>query len=573
MFSNQNLQISGAGLTSISAKPLSERGFIEAQAGAFDSSTLLSTFLELDPMRNMVMLQTAWDSRVVKREGLATSLYQKIVTNKQTLDVNGQEGGFKYKMAVETDNSLRTTEDTSGESADGYLGADGTTFRIVLNKKLSPGQALTVDKAYGNFYLIVDDQEATYLGSGYEHYVKLIGAEQDRNKVYPAYYLEADVVYSVASNSFITEYTEKFGIAHMPGTSSYMESEFKLGSGQGAEHWFTAKADSYRLNSGYTTADTQNYIQEIQNQYNGNNLALVSAEFGGKTINTVADILELNTIKTFNKNFNSSLIFMPGATVSQGKGVLVFNEGLWQQMRRGKIFTYNQKGGVEIADIVAVRNYVYMHNDSPIDETSLNIDAGSGLFENIERIIQAQAKTQLVALAPMLGADAVTSQKIVTGGDLTKLKISLVKFSEAYVPGVGMLKATLDKSLDHVSDDTDIRNKGINIGGRDHTTYSGFISDVTDQRFSDNAKLPEGTKAVGGEMYAKHNMYLVRPERNPIVWGRGQGRYSSKKASDIASSNNLMGESFWIYGFGAIWMPDPTKFVTLELKNKFGGIR
>ena len=572
MFSNQNLQINGAGLTHISAKPLSDKGFIEAQAGAFDSSTLLSTFIELDPMRNMVMLQTAWDSRVVKREGLASSLYQKIVTNNQTLDVNGQEGGFKYKMAVETDNSLRTTEDTSGESADGYLGADGTTFRIVLNKKLSPGQALTVDKAYGNFFLIVDDQEATYLGSGYEHFVKLIGAEQDRNKVYPAYYLEADVVYSVASNSYITEYTEKFGIAHMPGTSSYMESEFKLGSGQGAEHWFTAKADSYKLNSGYTTADTQNYLQEIQNQYNGNNLALVSANFGGKTINTVADILELNTIKTFNKNFNSSLIFMPGATVSQGKGVLVFNEGLWQQMRRGKIFTYNQKGGVEISDIVAVRNYVYMHNDSAIDETSLNIDAGTGLFENIERIIQAQAKTQLVALAPMLGADAVTAQKIVTG-DLKALKVSLVKFSEAYIPGVGMLKATLDKSLDHVSDDTDIRNKGINIGGRDHTTYSGFISDVTDQRFSDNGKLPEGTKAVGNEMYAKHNMYLVRPERNPIVWGRGQGRYSSKKASDIASSNNLMGESFWIYGFGAIWMPDPTKFVTLELKNKFGGIR
>jgi hypothetical protein len=34
-----------------------------------------------------------------------------------------------------------------------------------------------------------------------------------------------------------------------------------------------------------------------------------------------------------------------------------------------------------------------------------------------------------------------------------------------------------------------------------------------------------------------------------------------------------MGESFWIYGFGALWMPDPSKFVQISLKHKMGGIR
>ena len=74
-------------------------------------------------------------------------------------------------------------------------------------------------------------------------------------------------------------------------------------------------------------------------------------------------------------------------------------------------------------------------------------------------------------------------------------------------------------------------------------------------------------------MVAKHNTDWVRPERNPIVWGRNTGRYSSKKASDIASSSNLMGEGFFIYGFGAMWMPDPSKFVMIELKNRYSGIR
>ena len=70
-----------------------------------------------------------------------------------------------------------------------------------------------------------------------------------------------------------------------------------------------------------------------------------------------------------------------------------------------------------------------------------------------------------------------------------------------------------------------------------------------------------------------HNVYLIKPEKNPIVWGRENGRYSSKKAADIASTGKLMGEGFFVYGFGAMWLPDPSKFVTLELKNRMSGIR
>ena len=212
MFSNQNLQQNGAGITNISVAPITGEKLIQAQQGHFDSSTLLSSFIELDPMRNMVLLQTEWDKRTARNMNFASSLYNKVVSNNQVLNVNGQDGGFKYKMAVETDNCLRTVEDTSYQAADGYVGADGTTFRIVLNKKLSPFQTLTIDKAYGNLYLMVDDQEAQYLGNGYEHFVKLVGSEQDRTKVYPANLLAADVVYSVTSNSYIAEYSEKLGI-------------------------------------------------------------------------------------------------------------------------------------------------------------------------------------------------------------------------------------------------------------------------------------------------------------------------------------------------------------------------
>jgi hypothetical protein len=569
MFSNQNLAINGSPITDISTAMFPKENLIAAQQGAFDSSTLLTTILNLDPNKGMLLLQTAWDKQVMKKQSFASSIYRKVVTSNAVLNVNGQDGRFKYKMSIETDNCLRTVDNTSDQSPDGYVGVDGSTFKIVLNKKLSPFQTLTVDKAFG-LYLMVEDVEAVYLGYGYEHVVKLVGSQDDINMAYPTNLLENDVTYYVASNSYITEYSEKFGIPHLPETSNYMEAEFKLGSGQGAEHWFTGKADSYKMNTGYTTADTQKYLQDVLAMgLDGDNpLALIQASTTTGTITTVADLLEILTIRSFNKRFNSSLMFMPSAKESTSKGVIEFNEGLWQQMRRGKIFRYNKRGGFTESDLVAVRSYVYKYNDSNLEDTFLRIEAGSELTFNLERIIAKHAQSQLNLLAPLLGADRPFAQHPVTGA-LNALVVAPVKFAEAMIPGVGRLSVTKDSSLDHIND-ADIRTRGINPSGKDHTTYSGYIWDVTDQTFSSNATLPEGTQSVGGETMAQHNVYLVRPERNAVVWGRENGRYSSRKASDVIASSKLMAEGFFIYGFGAMWMPDPSKFVMIELKNKSG---
>jgi hypothetical protein len=569
MFSNQNLAINGSAITDMSTAMFPKDKLIAAQQGAFDSSTLLTTILNLDPNKGMLLLQTAWDKQVMNKQSFASSIYRRVVTSNAVLNVNGQDGRFKYKMSIETDNCLRTVDNTSDQSPDGYVGVDGSTFKIVLNKKLSPFQTLTIDKAFGQ-YLMVEDVEATYLGYGYEHVVKLVGSQDDINAAYPTNLLENDVTYYVASNSYITEFSEKLGIPHLPETSNYMEAEFKLGSGQGAEHWFTGKADSYKMNTGYTTADTQKYLQEVVSMGLDaeNPLALIQASTTTGTITTVSDLLEILTIRSFNKRFNSSLMFMPAAKESTQKGVIEFNEGLWQQMRRGKIFKYNKRGGFTESDLVAVRNYVYKYNDSNVEDTFLRIDAGSELTFNLERIIAKHAQAQLNFLAPILGADRPFAQHPVTGA-LNALVVAPVKFAEAMIPGVGRLSVTKDTSLDHIND-ADVRARGINLGGKDHTTYSGYIWDVTDQTYSSNATLPEGTKAVGGEMTAQHNVYLVRPERNAVVWGRENGRYSSRKASDVIASSKLMAEGFFIYGFGAMWMPDPSKFVMIELKNKSG---
>lgn len=574
MFSNQNLALNGSAITNMSVAPITKADMIPAQQGLLDSSIMLTSFVELDPMRNTILLQNQWDKQVMRKTSFANSIYSKVVSRDAVLEVNGQDGGFRYKMAVETDNCLRTVEDTSDQSPDGYLGGDGTSFRVVLNKKLAPFQTVAVDKAYGDFLYVAESPEPLYVGHGYEHHFILLGSENDSKKVFSATFVQADVVYQVTSNSYITEYSEKLGIPHLPDSTNYIECEFKLGSGQGAESEITGKADSYKLQTGYTTADTQKYLSELASAgVEETPLAIIQASYtNGRTVTSAADVMELLTIRSFNERFNSSLMFMSPAKISTSKGVIEFNEGLWQQMRRGKIFTYNKKGGFTVADLVAVRNYVYKYNDSRIEDTFLNIDAGTELTNNIESIIANNAYSQVNNIAPLLGAQRVMDSSPITGS-WDAMNVGVVKFESAVIPGVGKLTVTRDSSLDFLDGHSDPRVGGINPGGKDHTTYSGYIFDVTDQRYSNNGKLPDGTRSVGGETQAKSNVYLVRPEKNPIVWGRRNGRYSSRKASDIAAAGKLMNEEFFIYGFGAMWMPDPSKFVMIELKNRMSGIR
>jgi hypothetical protein len=573
MFSNQNLALNGAPITNMTVGMFPKENLIAAQQGYMDASILTSSFLQLDPNKNMLLLQTAWDKQVERKESFANSVYRNVVASNAVLTVNGQDGGFKYKSAVETDNCLRTVEDTSEQSPDGYVGVGGSTFKMVLNKKLSPYQTITIDKTLPNSFIMVADVEVDYVGYGYVHTMFLPNSESDTSLAYPISYLKNDVTYQVGSASYIFEYAEKLGIVHLPESNRYLEGEFKLGTGQGMESAVTGKADSYKMNPGYTTVDTQEYIKKVQAMQLDPDNPLVGVQVAtpNGAVNTIADLMEILTIKTFNDKFNSSLMFMDAAKISTSKGVIEINEGLWQQMMRGKKFKYNRKGMFDESDVLGVKNYVYKYNNKRSEDCRLKIVAGSELTANIERIIAKHANAQLNNLAPILGSDRPFSQHPVTGA-LDALFVQPVRFAKAWLPGIGVLEVEEDSSLDNVGG-ADVRVRGINPAGKDYTAYSGYIWDVTDQEFSNNAELPEGTKAIGGETMVKHNVYLIRPERNAVMWGRQNGRYSSTKVSDIVSSHNLMAQGFWIYGFGALWMPDPSKFVMIELANRFGAIR
>lgn len=567
-YSDQNLTINSDIITSFDIIKRDEAVALRNSKGYQDFSTL-ATWVEQDPLKNMLTLETAWNKQDITR----LSLFQDAVKHDAVLEVNGWEGEFHYKMPVETDTCMKTVEDTSDQAVDGGVGADGTPFRIVLNRELSPNTPISCDGVDGDTLIVSDLYPTTDLGYGFEHWVVFTPSLSDPDRTYDASLLESGREYFEMGNAYIAEYSEKLGKVHMPSGTNYITAKFKLGSGQGVETWFTGKANSVSLMPGYTTADTQAYINEINGMGGDvdNNVVagVMKNTTTGKVSVTVGSLLEKLAIQKFNKNFNTSLMFMQGANISTSKGNLVFNEGLWRQMLRGFVHTYSMRGQFSFEDLRILRDYAFQGNPGMKAEDSiLRMKMGSELYDNVEVLIQNEANRQVTALAPLLGSDRVLPVNPITG-KLDSLEVALVKFGKVKVPGIGLVDPIRDTTMDYTKL-TDRQLRGMNPGGKDFTTYSGIVWDVTDQMYSNNKQLPAGTKAVNDNTNA--NIYFVKPQGESIYWGRENGRYSQSRSSDILASAKTMHESFFMYGFGAMWVADASKFAMtqLEKSNRVG---
>ena len=560
-YANQNLSINGDAITSFSTIKRDEAVALRNAKGYQDFSTLAS-WVEQDPMKNMLTLETQWNKQDITR----LPLFQDAIKNDAVLEVNGWEGEFHYKMPVETDNCMKTVEDTSDQAVDGSVGSDGAPFRIVLNRELSPNTPISCDGVDGDTLIVSDIFPVQDLGYGFEHWVIFTKSLSDPDRSYDASLLQANREYFEMGNAYIAEYSEQLGKVHMPSGTNYITAKFKLGSGQGVETWFTGKANSVSLLPGYTTADTQDYINEVNAMgadYQ-NDVLIGTTKTGNGYKFTVGSLLEMLAIKKFTHNFNTSLMFMEGATISSSKGTLVYNEGLWRQMLRGFVHTYSRRGGFNFDDLRILRDYVFQGNTGMnVEDSVMRIKCGSELYDNIDVLIQSEASRQVANLAPLLGADQVTSQRIVTG-QLNSLEVALVKYGKVKVPGIGLVEPIKDATMDYTKL-TDRQLRGMNPNGKDFTTYSGIIWDVTDQLYSNNKQLPTGTKAINDKVNA--NIYLVRPQGESVYWGRENGRYSQFKSSDILASGKTMHESFFMFGFGAMWMADPSKFAMTQLEK------
>lgn len=555
-FTNQVLQRNGDAVVNMTPVTASKaQAFINSQ-GHQDFSTMTSWYQD-DPLKNHLKLQSFFG----QQEMSSLPLFQDVIKHDAILEVNGWEGKFSYDLPIETDNNMKTMDDTSDQD---YAGADGTPFKIVLNRELAPFSTLSCDVVDGDILVVSEVQPVRNLGYGYEHWVVLANADNDPDKTYPTYLLKKDIQYFEVSSSALAEYGEKLSLVHFPSGTNYMTCEFQLGSGQGVETFVTGKADSVDLKWG--TTRSMDYIKEVEEMYKKGSEVVIGTIKGANGAHryTVGTIMEMLAIQKFNKNMNTSLMFQKGFSLSTSKGVVRYNEGLWRQMRRGFIVTYGQRGGITLEHIKIVRDYVFKANQTKdVKDSIIRFKAGTEAFNNIDTLIQREFNVQLQQLSPLLGSDLVLPRNPVSG-DLYNLKLDLVRAKTVNVPGIGWIEVMEDKTMNYING-VDKNLRGMNPNGMDYTTYSAIIWDATDQTYSNNADLPKGVKNVGNNNEA--NIYMVTPKGSKVFFGTENGRYSQNTATDIIASAKTMHSSFFIYGFGSIFMRDPSKFVMLELEE------
>jgi hypothetical protein len=281
----------------------------------------------------------------------------------------------------------------------------------------------------------------------------------------------------------------------------------------------------------------------------------------GTTLEYLA-LMEMSMMET------NELLFAKAATVNTSNGVKRTNEGVWHQIRRGKLIKYAKQGGITLDHIYEAASYVYQNSDIPVGERQLKFKGGWLAYQNMLQLFREHAISQLNGLpAGMLGSLGQLPEKVFSG-DLNKLEMGAVAITAVMFPGVGKVTVEHDPSLDYLPS-TDRFSTGFYGEGFAHTSNSLVIWDVTNPEYSNvTSKVPNAKLVENGSQQA--NIYYVKQAGQPhITYGYEQGRMANREQfENVASSIKQMGRTFWATSQSSALVLDTTRYVTIELQEK-----
>lgn len=539
----------------------------QAFKGYMDYSTL-STWYEEDPMNNHLGLVKMFGDISKDQYGLGMGLLPSLLQKKQVYEV-GANRKFTYDVAVYEEYKCETVRDMSDQV---YPGIDGGRFKIVLSEYFPSGVVLTYDVYGGEQIIVTEDGSGIQVAEGFEHIVELVS--NDAEAWFPASQLDAGISYIKVSHNLLGELATNYDTFKMPDTSSKITLEYELGNETGVEAWLTSKADR-AFSGGAVSASTMEYMNSIEAQIEkmGNTMMImdVNQKTGKFDKNSArfAPTMEYFVRMELEKNTQSQLMWQKSGRFKDGNGDVVINEGLWWQMRRGRIIKYPRPGAMTKAHIEDAVEYLFRNNPLPIEDRKVVFEVGTQAHKNFMTIFSAEVNAQMDSIssfAPyMFGDDGQLPKKPISG-DLKNLKLEMVRFTEVSLPGIaGSVSVKHNTSLDHFGGiNADRFSSGSHPYGHSHTSYSAVIFDVTDQMYSNNKVTPQGTTLVeGGNDNA--NVYLIKPKGELVYSGSTNGRYDPYKYSDIKSATRERSYSYWAWSQCSIFVPDPSKFVMIEL--------
>ena len=507
----------------------------------------------------------------------------KLLEKGSEIKVEGFYGEFTYdKPFYDPKQGMRTIASTVNEAGD-YPGIDESEFDIILSEKCYPGEIIGTDPYGDEDQLYVTGCEASELaGEGWRTTVTLTTGSA--KATYNSSLLEAGISY-FKINVVGSEYQTQFAGVDMPmgQPTGVLKARFKLGGIRGVEGYVTAFADA--INAGLNAVDGKDNESEramaaMRDKYaNGDNSAN-TVIFGNKEDIPnlrATSLMEFLVERTLMKRTATSHMWQKRGVIRNTNGITYLNEGMWHQLRRGKIITVPKYMGITKAHIAEAVEYTYRNNPTlPWEEREIVFEGGKLaeqnlllLFQNeiqqqFNNMMQAGMFTALFGDRGLLPENLRTS--LVGGKSLNELEIkSLLRFTSVPLIGIaGKVTIKYNSALDYLSGNP-VEYKGQMPNGMDYTSHSLIIWDVRSQEYSNNTKNITGNVDDAGVI--KDNLYMVRPSAGMVFKGYENGRWDKGKTSNIISSSKVMGQSFWAYNASAVWLPYPENVVMIELSK------
>jgi hypothetical protein len=559
MVTNQNIPYTINGGDQMIA--FTNRKNVASISGVMNYPSLYSWY-EDNPEKNHLGLVNLWGKQ---EQAKYPNLMRKLMMDKSVLNVNGWDGEFKYSLPVEESKGCYTTKDVSYQE---FAGIDHSTFKITLNKAYAPGDILTYDVYEGQQVVVTDEYPVEPDGDGFEHTVKLVTQSKD-TYLLPEF-LNKGIQWKKFGHVTFGEEFENYSNFELPDTIGTMECTFKLGSASAVESYITGKADSKAMSG--ASAKSKMYLDKVAQEFGeGNDYAILTDL---KVVNgvKVPDIktaklgatMEFLTLRELERLTSERLMWAQAATFRDKNGVTRINEGLWRQLKRGKVITYPRPLGMTRDHIKEAVEYIFRINPhKPAIDRRIKFTVGKDVQENFFRIFKDEITSQRDLLSTWNGADAQIPSPVV-GKDLKNLGYQPVRFTSAYIPDIGTLEVEHDPSMDTMPG-ADRLASGMHPLNKSYMSYSAIIWDADSQYYSNNKEMPKGATLVeGGNKGA--NIHLVKPEGNAMFWGTENGRYDYRKAGDIVSSSRKPGQNFWAFAIAAIHVMDVTRTVIIELE-------
>ena len=494
-------------------------------------------------------------------------MYLGMIKRDAVINVNGINGKFRYDLPVENTYEVVTVEDTSLKYK--QPGIDETLFEIVLNAQFTQGDILTYDVINGTMLMIATDREPRMEGENWRYWCRLWG--KSRAKYFPKDKLRAGIKYFKVSHvlgEFSTQFSRVGGASKM----GLMTCEFQLAGHRGVEGESTMYAGIKSL--AYADRYTQSFLQRAYDQVRRlsetndgapvDYAIIASRDANGRldlSNARVANTVSMFCLAELMKMEAYELMFMRGGAIKTHNGVLMKNEGLYHQLRRGFTIQYARPGGIRREHFMEAADYIFRgRTDLKIEDRRMKFKVGAKAYQNIVEIFRDEFFAQLGALAPLLGTDRIINNPV--SGPNNALELGTVTIKSVVIPGIGNVTIEHEPSLDYVDmvDRTQMVDGMIPL-----TSYSCIMEDLTSAEWTNAyAGIPAGSEAKLGNMNS--NVFYVKPEGASMFWGYEQGRWSSRvTAGEILSSHSRMAEQFWCHSVSACWVKDVSKFVTIEL--------